>query len=246
MWRRRRWAATVAVVVVIGAVGCSEPSTIETYLTYYVQRQGQPLSTEPSESIVATIDVPSIDIFARRGDEIPALTLTNPNEDGAPRVLLALSYAGEWIEVLLPIRPNGTKGWVRESDVKLVHHFFRIKVELSERRLTLWERDSKVLEEKVGIGTARTPTPVGVFYTTSLLRPPTRGGPYGEYAFGLSGYSETLASFLGGEPRLGIHGTPKESDLGRQVSHGCVRMSNDAITRLADVVPLGTPVFVTP
>jgi lipoprotein-anchoring transpeptidase ErfK/SrfK len=29
------------------------------------------------------------------------------------------------------------------------------------------------------------------------------------------------------------------------VSHGCIRMSNSGITKLAGQVPLGTPLFVT-
>jgi lipoprotein-anchoring transpeptidase ErfK/SrfK len=68
---------------------------------------------------------------------------------------------------------------------------------------------------------------------------------YGPYAYGLSGHSEVLDTFNGGDAELGIHGNNEASVLGKDVSHGCIRMSNDKITRLAGLLPLGTPVQIT-
>lgn len=42
----------------------------------------------------------------------------------------------------------------------------------------------------------------------------------------------------------GIHGTNQPSSIGRSVSHGCVRMRNEDIEKLYDMVPVGTPVFI--
>jgi lipoprotein-anchoring transpeptidase ErfK/SrfK len=42
----------------------------------------------------------------------------------------------------------------------------------------------------------------------------------------------------------GIHGTNEPSSIGRSVSHGCVRMRNQDIEKLYDMVPVGTPVFI--
>lgn len=42
------------------------------------------------------------------------------------------------------------------------------------------------------------------------------------------------------------HGTNDTSGLGRDVSHGCIRMSNDGITLLARTLPLGVPVEILP
>lgn len=41
-----------------------------------------------------------------------------------------------------------------------------------------------------------------------------------------------------------IHGTNDERLLGRPASHGCVRLSNQAVIELYDVVPLGTTVWI--
>jgi len=77
-----------------------------------------------------------------------------------------------------------------------------------------------------------------------LIKTPNPSGAYGPYAFGLSGFSDTLTTFNGGPGQLGIHGTNEPSAIGTQVSHGCIRMSNDDITRLARMLPLGTPVQI--
>jgi hypothetical protein len=41
-----------------------------------------------------------------------------------------------------------------------------------------------------------------------------------------------------------IHGTNKPETIGQAVSHGCVRMRNEDIARLYDMVEVGTPVFI--
>ncbi len=89
-----------------------------------------------------------------------------------------------------------------------------------------------------------TPTPGGIYYLVELIQPPDPNGDYGPYAYGLSGYSNTLTSFNGGPGQLGIHGTDDPAGIGTQVSHGCIRMSNADITQLAKILPLGTPVQI--
>lgn len=41
-----------------------------------------------------------------------------------------------------------------------------------------------------------------------------------------------------------IHGTNEEDSIGEAVSHGCVRMYNDDVAHLYDLVPIGTPVYI--
>jgi len=43
----------------------------------------------------------------------------------------------------------------------------------------------------------------------------------------------------------GIHGTNNEASIGTAASHGCVRMRNDDVIRIYDIVPLGTRVKIT-
>jgi hypothetical protein len=41
-----------------------------------------------------------------------------------------------------------------------------------------------------------------------------------------------------------IHGTNQDTSVGDAVSHGCVRMYNDDVARLYELVPVGTPIFI--
>ena len=41
-----------------------------------------------------------------------------------------------------------------------------------------------------------------------------------------------------------LHGTNRPETIGRSVSHGCIRLRNEDIVQLYDMVPVGTPVYV--
>jgi lipoprotein-anchoring transpeptidase ErfK/SrfK len=90
-----------------------------------------------------------------------------------------------------------------------------------------------------------TPTPAGLYYITELLKQPNPLGTYGPYAFGLSAHSNVLHEFAGRDGILGIHGTDFPNGIGTDVSHGCIRLSNRAITKLARLLPIGTPVRIS-
>jgi L,D-transpeptidase ErfK/SrfK len=52
----------------------------------------------------------------------------------------------------------------------------------------------------------------------------------------------SAAIYLGAD--LAIHGTDRPELLGRRVSHGCIRVSNEAAIRLYHIVQTGTPVVI--
>jgi lipoprotein-anchoring transpeptidase ErfK/SrfK len=169
------------------------------------------------------------------------------NAQGAHQVfpLVDETYRADrvWYEALLPVRPNGSTGWIAEDHVRIARSDFRIEVDLDRLRLTLFDRCERLDSYPIGIGTRDTPTPRGTFFLNSLLQPPEPGTVYGAYAFGLSAYSDVITDWEGGGI-VGLHGTNDPSSLGREVSHGCIRMSNDAIRFLAETVPLGTVVEI--
>jgi lipoprotein-anchoring transpeptidase ErfK/SrfK len=204
-----------------------------------------PSPTDPTLSVVATAAGPSVPVYAALGGALTQ-TLPNPIPDGAPLTFLVRESQGAWLRVLLPLRPNGATGWIRTSDVRLTSHHFRIKVQLAAHRLTVTDRDHVILDTPVGVGTTDTPTPGGLYYTKELLQPPDPNGPYGHFTYGLSGFSNVLTDFAGGDGVIGIHGTNDPSTIGKDVSHGCLRISNDAIDMLAKRLPLGVPVEIDP
>ncbi|MBI2709312.1 MAG: L,D-transpeptidase family protein [Actinobacteria bacterium] len=172
-------------------------------------------------------------------------TLENPSaEYGVNQVFVVTERQPGWLKVMLPVRPNGTTGWIRESDVTLAAHDYRIVVSLSGHRFALFRAGRLVLEAPAGIGRSDRPTPGGTYYTWVLLDPTQ--DIYGAYAYGLSGFSDVVTSFNGGPGRLGIHGTNDPSSIGRDVSSGCIRLSNETVTRLVRSIglPLGVPVEV--
>jgi lipoprotein-anchoring transpeptidase ErfK/SrfK len=198
---------------------------------------------DPTLSIVATGIGKKVVVYDAP-DGPQKTTLSNPNENGAPLTFLEREERPGWVRVMLPIRPNGSEGWVKASDVKLTSHNYRIKVELSAHRVIVTDHDNVILDTPAGIGKAETQTPLGLYYTKELLQPPNPNTVYGHYAYGLSGFSNVIFNFEGGDGVIGIHGTNDPSGLGKDVSHGCIRVSNDAIDMMAKTLPLGVPVEI--
>jgi lipoprotein-anchoring transpeptidase ErfK/SrfK len=172
------------------------------------------------------------------------------NENGAPQTFLIDGERAPepngavWYHVLLPIRPNGSTGWVRAEDVHVVGLRYRVEVHLTAFRLDVYDGTRLDRSITIGIGLDQTPTPGGRYYLKELLRPPDQNTVYGHYVFGLSGFSNVLVDWPGGGV-LGIHGTNDPSSTGRKASHGCIRMRNHDIEALAALLPLGTPVDVS-
>ncbi|MEV6818631.1 L,D-transpeptidase [Nocardiopsis dassonvillei] len=194
---------------------------------------------------IATVVGDGIDVHAEPGGEEVLHTLASPNDFGVERAFLVERNEGEWLQVLLPVRPNGSTGWVRSDEVSLTSTDYRVEVDTGDFAFTVFDGDEEVRTGVIGTGEGETPTPEGRYYFTELLQPPDPEGPYGVYAFGLSGFSETLETFAGGPGQLAVHGTNDEEALGREVSHGCVRVSNEDITWMAENLPIGTPVEIS-
>jgi L,D-transpeptidase catalytic domain len=148
-----------------------------------------------------------------------------------------------WFVALLPIRPNGTHGFIRATDLTVRRTHYRLEVNLSTFRLRLFEGCEMLKKYRVGVGTGGTPTPVGSFYINTLLKPRDPGTVYGTYADGLSAYSNVLTYWRDGG-FIGLHGTNQPSSIGRRSSHGCIRMLNRDIEDLVKILPLGTPITI--
>jgi lipoprotein-anchoring transpeptidase ErfK/SrfK len=177
-----------------------------------------------------------------------ARTLSARTKNGTPTTLLVLDErevgAGVWYRVQLPVKPNGTTGWVRATNVQVSGLRHRLVIDRNSFTMDLLEDERVVRTFEIGVGTDETPTPDGTYYVTELLRPPDQNTTYGHYVFALSGFSEVLEDWPDGGV-LGIHGTnDPDGSIGRKVSHGCIRLRNEDVAQLATMLPLGTPVTV--
>lgn len=185
----------------------------------------------------------------RKPGSVPLASFGPKNVNGVPTVFAVLAMrvdracAAQWYRVQLPVKPNGSTGWVRAFDVELAPVTTRIEVDLSERRVTLFDRGREVLSATAAIGSPQTPTPTGHYYVNQRLVPTDTSGPFGPGAIGISAFSEVLTGWTQGGP-IAIHGTNRPDLLGQAVSTGCIRVRNDLLQRLFDRTRAGTPVTV--
>ena len=198
---------------------------------------------------IATAKVPQVPVYATAGAPQPKLKLANPTTSGSALVFLVdgRDAGGKWVPVLLPVRPNGSKGWVRAADVSLVGNEYRIVVDRKERELTFEQSGKVAWRVPIGVGKPAMPTPPGRYFVKELIMPSSKDDDlYGPFALGLSGYSDSPGAkdFRGGDGVVAIHGTNDPDTIGERVSHGCIRVANDVITYLARTVPMGTPVDI--
>jgi hypothetical protein len=169
-------------------------------------------------------------------------------EDGFSEVYLVLRRytdpAGrDWLLIRLPMRPNGSKGWVRAESLGPLG-LTRLHLIVDRHRLvaTLYRSGRPIWRSPIGVGKASTPTPGGRFWIREKFRTGNPGGFYGPWAMGTSAYSN-LSDWPGGGV-VGIHGTSQPGLIPGRPSHGCIRVPNGAVVRLARLMGVGTPVWV--
>jgi lipoprotein-anchoring transpeptidase ErfK/SrfK len=245
-------AAGVALVVALGAVGAwllvRDDAKATPRKTAAAPTTAPAAPSKPAPAVTATTKVTEITAYQDAVESSqPVTKLSNTTEYGLPRTFLVTDQTSRpgWLNVLLPIRPNGASGWIKASDVTLGSSDYEIKIELGAHKLTLYKLGQPILESGTVNGKEKTPTPPGSFYITDpvdLRETPNTG--YGVYALGISGYSNVLTSFKGGPGQLAVHGTGNNDEIGKDISNGCVRVPNDIIMQLALQAPLGTPVTI--
>lgn len=264
--KRSRFVLPLSVFITLGLVlaACGSDGTTDSVGEVETSTDAEPgtpadeipideVTYDPSLNYVAESKVQGDNVILDEPDGTETITLSNPNVSGAPLVFLTVGdpyLDPTWVEVYLPARPNGSTGWVPRDSVDLTTHDWRIQVDLSDFDLKVFKGDETFLDSTVAVASDNTPTPGGLYFTTVLIQPTNEKGDidpdtvYGNWAYGLSGYSEMLETFNGGDGQLGIHGTNQPELLGQKVSHGCIRMHNDDIDQLAPILPLGVPVEV--
>jgi hypothetical protein len=185
-----------------------------------------------------------IEVYPGPDDVDSVETLEGSTILGTVTVLAVVGdLGGDRIEVMLPGRPNGRTGWVDLDRIDLYPVDGEIIIDLSEKTLT-YSSSGESLTTRVAVGSSHNPTPTGVFFVTDSVRVGNPDGPWGPHALGLSARSDTITEFNGGDGIIGIHGTNRPDSIGEAASLGCVRLPNQVITQLYELVPLGTPVVI--
>ncbi len=174
-----------------------------------------------------------------------------PWSDG-PHVLLVLGsrlddQGRTWLHVALPIRPNGSSGWLPADRALVARRHWWIDVSTGRRLVSVYFDGRLVKQARAVVGAPGTPTPHGLFAVYDPVQQPDPDGFIGPWALHLTAFSNTLDNYGGGPGRIAIHGRSGDSlfdPLGTARSHGCVRLDNNVIRWLAGRVPRGTPVRI--
>ena len=105
-----------------------------------------------------------------------------------------------------------------------------INVSTSKHQLKLFDGNRLLKTYPIAVGKILTPSPSGTYTIINKQHHP--GGPFGVLCMGLS------------RPHYGIHGTNNPALIGRNVSHGCIRMHNHDVLDLSSRVSIGTAVVI--
>ncbi|MCC6830843.1 MAG: L,D-transpeptidase [Thermoleophilia bacterium] len=232
----RRWFGTVAV--------CT------TLLAWAPQAWPAGVPAVPRHGALTALVVwPTVARAAPDRDARPLMRLTGATAySRRPQAMLVtgVRHAGTatWVRVQLPIRPNGTAGWVRRRTVRLRVTRVRLVVRLASRRLEVWRSGRRVASFAAGVGRPGTPTPVGRFAVQDALPTlPAWRRVYGGWTIPLTAHSPTLRRFMGGDGLVALHGGGSWR-VGARSSNGCVVLGEGDLAVVARLVRPGTPVDI--
>jgi len=172
-------------------------------------------------------------------------TLSAADEVSGQVVCLVDQELGDWIAVYLPSGPSGSIGWIERDDVTLSRHQYRIEVDRTAHMLTVFTGEDETLSVPVAIG-PDAPAAGSNLFIKDLVETPDPTGPYGTYAYGLSGSSNRYDTFLGGTGVVALHGIDDPALLGRDTDRGAIAVDTATVVNLVESMglPLGTPVQV--
>jgi lipoprotein-anchoring transpeptidase ErfK/SrfK len=264
------WRSSVAVLAAAALVGCgnSEPSDPATVSVQLPAAE----ATTPEATNAPDADAPGLAftdaphelslavprgyhpvVWVRTGQRVAIRTepgggqlvemVGRRTHFGSPNVFGVERQKHGWVGVTTPHLPNNQLGWIKLDPERLATGAsqYSVVVDLSDYEATLFKGDREVRTFEVTIGAPDSPTPTGEFAVTDTFR----GGlaaPYGCCAVAISATQPNLPSgWLGGN-RIAIHGT--SDALGVAASHGCVRADDSDVSKLIDVLPLGSPVTI--
>jgi lipoprotein-anchoring transpeptidase ErfK/SrfK len=155
--------------------------------------------------------------------------------------LPVIDRQAEWVRVLLPSRPNGASGWLRKSGVELRTSPYLLRVHLGSRTLDINYQGDSIGTWPVAVGKPGTPTPTGRTFLLGSVVDDDQS--YSPVILPLGAHSDSLDTYGGGPGTVAFHTWPDPSVFGQAVSHGCIRVPADALSRLTNL-PLGTQVSI--
>ena len=142
--------------------------------------------------------------------------------------------------------PNGTTGWVPASALSELQPVDTwLKIDTKAFKVTLIKKGKTSSARGSASGSRSGRRPKGQFYIRAKLEKyGGKGSVFGPLAFITSATSPTLTDWPGGGI-VGVHGTNTPNLIPGRISHGCVRLRNADILKLAKLMPVGTPLTIS-
>jgi len=221
------------------------------FMAYPALVAATPVLSAPDSSPVVTL-LETAAVHAYPGASAPTIAYIKPtrpithNPSVLPVIGTASAQGHAWVRVRLPMRPDGSTGWITTNGTRSSSDPWYIAVSLAKRQASIYEHGLIVRQWPVVVGKPSTPTPPGSFFVTEIVHE-GYGIVSGPYAMLTSDYSNVLFSFEGGPGQIALHGRVglMADPLGSAASHGCVRFLNADIAWLATHVPAGTSVVIS-
>ncbi len=207
---------------------------------------------DPVARIAAEIDISPVSASVSYRDgrvEVTPERNGQAVDRGTARQLVTTALVGAEDEITLPVNPL-RPALTRDSfDSVLV-------VRQTDRVLELHRGGQLARSWPVAVGTGGSPTPTGTFvvgakrFEPTWVNPardrwgadlPDRIGPGPNNPLGLRALNWNRPG--GGDTLIRFHGTPNEDSIGEAASNGCVRMFNDDVVELYDLVPSGSTIL---
>lgn len=120
---------------------------------------------------------------------------------------------------------------------------YEIRISLDYCQLTLYYQKHELITFPVAVGRGNS-TPPGIYHIKRKVEDPALYWE-GEYIQPLSPINGLGKWWLElSNPQYGIHGTNKPWEIGKRISHGCIRMFNEDVVLLQSLIPIGTRVII--
>ncbi|MBN4001645.1 L,D-transpeptidase [Nostoc sp. LPT] len=166
----------------------------------------------------------------------------------SPQVQSALPNTSERMRSLLmrikpPVKPSLPH--TTEQNIYLL-------LILKQRRLYVYRGDILQASYPVAVGKLKWETPTGKFKVINMVENPAWENPFvpnrGVVPPGLENPlgERWIGFWTDGKNQIGFHGTYKRDSVGKAASHGCVRMYNEDVRKLYEIVKIGTSIRVVP
>ena len=161
--------------------------------------------------------------------------------------VIGMAHARLHIRLLQPLQQtNPLTSWIDTSSASLTHTGYHIVVDLSAKRLLLYQRSKLALQAPAVVGSPQYPTPTGHFFVALFAQAPTPA--YGPFVIVTSAFASTVTEWeQQGAAMIAISGPLDTLSSiqagGAQLSHGGIRLLDTDMAKLR-AVPAGAPIDV--